>query len=65
MFAPEVKFCVKYLLEHGINSINFTKVVKELSPDDTEFELVKTRESDDFFSASLAFIASLPGSLIT
>ena len=41
-FSPEVKFCVRYLLNHGVNSLNFTDVVKELGPNGIQYDLVKS-----------------------
>lgn len=39
-YSQEVKFCVKYLLDHGIDSLSFPKVVGELSPEDKKFDFV-------------------------
>ena len=39
-FSPQVKFCVKYLLENGVNSLVFHKIVKELNAFDQKYELV-------------------------
>ena len=41
-FSPEVKFCVRYLLNHGVNSLNFTDVVEQLGPNDNQYELIKS-----------------------
>ena len=54
MFTPEVKFCVKYLLENGVNSVTFVNVVKELSPNDTRFDFVKLKRRDTEFFDELA-----------
>lgn len=49
-YSQEVKFCVRYLLNHGINSTNLVKVQLQLSNDDTDFNLVPVSVSDkDFF----------------
>ena len=48
-YSPEEKFCVRYLLEHGINSTNFTKVVLTLKNTDVKYELVKSTTKTSFF----------------
>ena len=48
-FTPEEKFCVRYLLNHGINSTNFTKVARQLKPDDEMFDIVKVKDNFGFF----------------
>ena len=48
-FTPEEKFCVRYLLNHGINSTNFTKVVRQLKPDDEKFDIVRVKDNFGFF----------------
>ena len=48
-YSPEEKFCVRYLLEHGINSTNFTKVVLTLKNTDVKYELVKSTTNVSFF----------------
>lgn len=61
MFTPEVKYCVRYLLEKGVDSINFTDVAKELKDDDARFELVKTGETckKSFFEELAAALREL------
>lgn len=39
-YSQEVKFCVKYLLDHGVDSLAFPKVIGELSSEDKKFDLV-------------------------
>lgn len=43
--TPDVKFCVRYLLEHGINSLQFRQIVKELNDYDLRFELVPVNKA--------------------
>lgn len=49
--TPEISFCVKYLLDHGINSINFKEVASSIYPYSPQFELtkIKSKMSDTFF----------------
>lgn len=42
IYSSEVKFCVRYLLNHGVNSLSFTDVVNELGPNDVQFDLVRS-----------------------
>lgn len=51
MITQECRFCIRYLLDHGINASNFNEAVKELGPValDDEFELVKIPKKLDFF----------------
>lgn len=49
MITPEVKFCVRYLLEHGVNSKNFTTVALVLKPTDTRFQFTKIGATTSFF----------------
>ena len=53
-YSPEVKFCVKYLLNQGINSTNFVKVQLQLSSDDADFNLVPVPSSQKDFFTELA-----------
>ena len=53
-YSPEVKFCVKYLLNHGINSTNLVKVQLQLSSDDADFNLVLVPSSQKDFFTELA-----------
>ena len=48
---PEIRFCVRYLLEHGINANNFDDVVVSMPPEDEDdkFELVKVPKKTSFF----------------
>lgn len=47
MYTPEIKFCVKYLLDNGVNSITFIDVVNELSSKDKKFEFVEIKPVSD------------------
>ena len=42
--TPEVKFCVRYLLEHGITALDYDSVAASLSISDPAFELVKVQK---------------------
>lgn len=53
-YSPEVKFCVRYLLNHGINSTNLVKVQLQLSSDDADFNLVPVPGSQKDFFIELA-----------
>ena len=53
-YSPEVKFCVKYLLNQGINSTNFVKVQLQLSNNDADFNLVPVPGSQNDFFIELA-----------
>lgn len=48
-YTPEEKFCVRYLLDHGINATNFTKVVLTLKNTDVRYDLVKSSTDVSFF----------------
>lgn len=48
-FTPEIKYCVKYLLDHGVDSANFADVVLQLNTSDETFELVKSNKKKNFF----------------
>ena len=48
-YSPEVKFCVRYLLDHGINSANFTKVALTLKNTDIKYDFVKSGADVSFF----------------
>ena len=51
MLTQECRFCIRYLLNHGVNSLNFDDAVKELGPIelDDKFRLVKIPKKIDFF----------------
>ena len=53
-YSPEVKFCVRYLLNHGINSTNLVKVQLQLGSDDADFNLVPVPSSQKDFFTELA-----------
>lgn len=53
-YSPEVKFCVRYLLNQGITSLNFGKVQSQLSSEDAEFSLVPVPSSQKDFFTELA-----------
>lgn len=57
-YTSEEKFCVKYLLDHGIDSKNFTDVVKQLRPGDTIYDFVKS-ENKAFFDELAAKLREL------
>ena len=42
--TPEMRFCVKYLLEHGINALNFSEIASKVTTSDTGYTLVKKKE---------------------
>ena len=48
-FSPEIKFCVRYLVEHGIDTQRFEEAQLHLSWNDEDFELVKISKDDSFF----------------
>ncbi len=48
-YTPEEKFCVRYLLDHGINATNFTKVVLTLKNTDVKYDFVKSSTNVSFF----------------
>ena len=47
--TPEVRFCVRYLLEHGVDELNFSEVASSVSISDPEFELVEKPKSTNFY----------------
>lgn len=48
--TPDVRFCVKYLLDHGINALNFDDAVSTISVSDPAYELVQVKvEVKSFF----------------
>ena len=53
-YSPEVKFCVRYLLNHGITAVDFSKVHLQLSNDDADFNLVPVSSSQKDFFTELA-----------
>lgn len=53
-YSPEVKFCVRYLLNQGINAFNFNKVKLQLNSDDADFDLVRVSISQKDFFTELA-----------
>ena len=53
-FSPEVKFCVRYLVNHGISAVEFSKVHLQLSNDDVDFNLVPVPGSQKDFFTELA-----------
>jgi len=58
--TPEVKFCVRYLLEHGINAANFGKVVLSLKSTDKRFTLAEVKDTHkDFFTRLAAELREL------
>lgn len=50
--TPEISFCVKYLLDHGVNSKNFNDIAALIYPYRPQLELtkIKGRMSDSFFN---------------
>ena len=52
--TPEVKFCIRYLLEHGIDSSNFGKIAKVVNVFDPRFELVRKKSVGKPFFDELA-----------
>lgn len=38
--TPDVRFCVKYLLDHGVNALNFDDVASTISVSDQSYTLV-------------------------
>lgn len=54
--TPEMRFCAKYLLEHGVTAKNFSQVVLSLSSSDPRFEFVKVKKvvKDKTFFKDLA-----------
>ena len=53
-FSPEVKFCVRYLINHGVNSVNFMHVQLTLNDDDMDFKLVQVTDGEKDFFTELA-----------
>lgn len=53
-YSPEVKFCVRYLLNQGITAFNFGRVQLQLSSDDADFSLVPMPSSKKDFFTELA-----------
>ena len=53
-YSPEVKFCVRYLLNHGITAFNFGKVQLQLGNNDTDFTLAPVPQSSKDFFTELA-----------
>ena len=53
-YSDEIKFCVKYLLEHGVNVKEFMKVVFSLGGTMRKFELVPVKPSRKDFYTELA-----------
>lgn len=53
-YPPEVKFCVRYLLNHGINVTNLIQVQQSLSSDDADFKLVPVSQDEKDFFTELA-----------
>lgn len=47
--TPEMKFCVRYLLGHGVDAFNFGLAQLQLGRDDDDFELVKINKDDSFY----------------
>lgn len=46
----QLKFCARYLVDHGINtSTKFMKLVEMLTPDDPEYGFVKINKRDEWF----------------
>ena len=41
--TPEMRFCVRYLLDHGVNALNFSKVASVVTASDSGFEIVKKK----------------------
>jgi hypothetical protein len=48
IYTPEVKFCVRYLLGHGVDAFNFGAVQLSLDESDAQYTLVKVKK-DSFF----------------
>ena len=46
-YTSEIKFCVKYLLDHGVNSKNFVDVATKLTPKDQRYDFVKVEDRID------------------
>ena len=59
IYSQEVKFCVKYLLDHGINALNFQAVVNQVTPLDKKFDLVQVKKKDNFFDELAARLREL------
>lgn len=53
-YSPEVKFCVRYLLNQGITAFNFGRVQLQLCSDDADFNLVPVPSSQKDFFTELA-----------
>jgi len=53
-FSPEIRFCVKYLLEHGISVADFEEVVSSLTGDENRYEIVPIYEQEQDFFDELA-----------
>ena len=54
--TPEIRFCVKYLTEHGVSSANFEQVVSTLSiGEDYEYQITPIEEPEKDFFEELAF----------
>ena len=49
--TSEIRFCVRYLLDKGINALNFNEVIAALPPVelDDKFELLKIPKKTNFF----------------
>lgn len=47
--TPEMKFCVRYLISHGVDAFNFGRAQLQLGRDDDDFELVKIDKDDSFY----------------
>ncbi len=48
MMTPEIKFCVRYLKEHGISTKDFETISKMLGPNDAIYSLVKVTKKSFF-----------------
>lgn len=47
--TPEIKFCVRYLVDHGVDTQGFEEARLRLGIDENEFELVKIQKDDSFY----------------
>ena len=47
--TPEIKFCVRYLVERGVVSKDYDEISETLSPDDPDYALIKLQK-DTFFT---------------
>ena len=46
--SPEIKFCARYLRDHGISALDYSKIILALSPNDPTYTLVKQSGSNFF-----------------